>query len=356
MIKFIRPKRWSTEWRKDESAAWEETENRDEDRERKNWKKKTEEGLRNKTYKCRLKRRSSCGDELQIDGSPWISRRRSWKWRRREGYLRGQELCWRTVKRRRCGWFDSRWRARRRRTTDHDRERRTNDSKWRNARNEKNNDQSTEESISSRIISKKEENISLFEGDTVVWSDDMNDNKKVERFVGTTREIRFLIPTDFYWRRRRAQRVFLNDYSATTTIMKEEKNIKRRGAYRKGKAAYDGREWPYDKKRKRIDIFRILRWQKTLFLRRYKAKTCAYAAEASERYDILRRRHTAAGNIISLGPTRTKAEECLESGPRGLLEAENEEAQDRGKCLSLPTTYDMIYCPHDRWWFTEGRI
>jgi len=56
----------------------------------------------------------------------------------------------------------------------------------------------------------------------------------------------------------------------------------------------------------------------------------------------------AADDVISLGPTRMKAEECLELGPRGLLEAKNKEAQDRGKCLSLPTTYDMIYCPHDR--------
>jgi len=54
--------------------------------------------------------------------------------------------------------------------------------------------------VSSRNMSKNKENISFFDGDTVVWSDDMNDNKKVERFVGTTRGIHFIIPTDFYWR------------------------------------------------------------------------------------------------------------------------------------------------------------
>ncbi len=84
-----------------------------------------------------------------------------------------------------------------------------------------------------------------------------------------------------------------------------------------------------------------------LFLRRYKAKTCAYTAEASERYDILRRHHTAAGNIISLGPTHTKAKECLESGPRGLLEAENEEAQDRGKRQGIPSTRHMPITSYD---------
>jgi len=68
-----------------------------------------------------------------------------------------------------------------------------------------NNDQFTEESAFSRNIWKKKENISFFDRDTVIWSNDKNDNKKVEWFVGTTREICFFIPTDFYWYEEEAQ-------------------------------------------------------------------------------------------------------------------------------------------------------
>jgi len=78
--------------------------------------------------------------------------------------------------------------------------------------------------ISSRNISKKEENISFFDGDTVVWSDDMNDNKKVERFVGMTREIRFFIPMDFYWGEGEEP----NEFFLTTTRLLRQLRRKRR--------------------------------------------------------------------------------------------------------------------------------
>jgi len=47
----------------------------------------------------------------------------------------------------------------------------------------------------------------------------MNDNKKVERFVGTTRGIRFIMPTDFYWQRVKSDTRQRAKNERATTVM-----------------------------------------------------------------------------------------------------------------------------------------
>jgi len=117
-------------------------------------------------------------------------------------------------------------------------------------------------------------NISFFDRDTVVWSDDMNDNKKVEQFVGTTREIRFLIPTD--WGEGEEPNEFFNNYSATMTITKEEKNrkrrTKRRGAYQKERPPTMAENDPT-----------IRRERELIFLRFYDDRRCYFYDEKGAR-------------------------------------------------------------------------